>query len=289
MAGRGIALRLAAALFAGLVLVGTVGGCASNGTQTASAEDDGIFGPDNDPLEFVNRFTFAINDAIDTVIVRPIAVTYRFWVPEPVRNGVRNVLRNLNAPVVLANDILQWEWDRAETTFMRFIINSTIGVAGIFDVASDWGYEYHSEDFGQTLATWGIGEGFYLVLPLIGPSSARDGVGLIVDSYMDPWPYVLDYATNLSDDTITYISIGRLAVEGIDIRSRNLETLDEVRKDAVDYYARLRSLYRQNRLNEIRNGELEEIPLPGLTEEDWLKDVTPVAAGAVQESRQENR
>src|SRR5690606_17780478 len=114
------------------------------------------------------------NDMVDTLVLQPAAATYRFIVPEPVQDGIRNVLRNLNGPVILANDLLQGEFDRAGDTAMRFLINSTIGLAGIFDVASDWGYEYHDEDFGQTLASWGVGEGFYLVLPLLGPSNLRD-------------------------------------------------------------------------------------------------------------------
>jgi phospholipid-binding lipoprotein MlaA len=265
-------------VLAALLLLGALGGCASN-EQSAQvgAEEPGWFGPDNDPLEFINRFTFAFNDALDTMLFQPAAATYRVILPRPVRNGVRNVLRNLNGPVILANDLLQAEWDRAGDTFMRFLINSTIGVAGIFDVAAEWGYEYHDEDFGQTLGSWGVGEGFYLVLPLLGPSNARDTIGIVVDSYMDPWPYVLDYATKLSDDDITYIMIGRRGLEGIDLRARNIETIENIKADAVDYYARIRTLYRQNRESEIRNGEPEDIPVPGVSESDWQRPGEPSA------------
>lgn len=283
-AGKRLGRHVAVALTAGVLMTGALGGCASsNGTQTVSASDDGIFGPDNDPLEFVNRFTFAFNDAVDTLLFQPAAATYRFIVPEPVQDGIRNALRNLNSPVIFANDLLQGELDRAETTFMRFLINSTLGVAGIFDVASEFGYEYHDEDFGQTLGVWGVGEGFYLVLPLLGPSSARDTVGIVVDSYMDPWPYLLDYMDLASDDTISYIQIGRRGMEGLDIRARNIEVIENVKKDAVDYYARIRTLYRQNREAAIRNGELEEIPLPALSEEDWEKSSEPTGGLKVEE------
>ncbi len=193
-AGRRLGRNVAVAVTAGFLMTGALGGCASNsGTQTVSADDEGIFGPDNDPLEFVNRFTFAFNGALDTMVLQPAAATYRFLLPDPVQDGVRNAMRNIGAPVVFANDIFQGEWERAETTAMRFLINTTLGVAGIFDVAAEWGYEYHDEDFGQTLAVWGVGEGFYLVLPLLGPSTARDTVGLVVDSFIDPWPYLFDY------------------------------------------------------------------------------------------------
>lgn len=262
---------LAVALTAGLL-----GGCASTDDPqlAASEEQEGLFGPDNDPLEFVNRFTFAFNDAVDVALLQPAAATYRFLLPEPVRDGVRNAFRNLNAPVIFANDLMQGEWERAKTTFVRFVINSTIGVAGIFDVADDMGYVYHDEDFGQTLGAWGLGEGFYLVLPLIGPSSARDAVGIVVDSYIDPWPYVLDAATGLSDDTIINMMIGRSAIRGIDLRARNIETIENIKKDAIDYYARLRSYYRQNREKQIMNGADEEIPLPTLSEEEWAPPTT---------------
>ncbi|GAB5471572.1 MAG: hypothetical protein Kilf2KO_46020 [Rhodospirillales bacterium] len=241
---------------AGLLALSLLGGCASS--QSA---DDG-FGDDNDPLEFVNRFTFAINGAIDAVVVQPAAATYRFLVPDPVQDSIRNATRNLGAPVVLFNDLFQGEWERAETTAMRFLINSTLGVAGLFDVAAEWGYDYHDEDFGQTLAVWGVGEGFYLVVPVLGPSSARDAAGMVVDSFLDPWPYVLDFATDLSDDEITYVFLGRRALEGLDLRARNIEVIDSLKADSIDYYSRLRSLYRQNRESEIRNGRPAEIPLP---------------------------
>ena len=126
--------------------------------------DDGA----NDPLEIPNRFIFAINGMLDFVIVKPVSHTYNFWVPDPVRESIGNFLHNISSPVILANDVFQGEHDRAETTFKRFFINTTVGLLGFFDPATDWGYERHTEDFGQTLATYGAGEGFYLMLPLLG-------------------------------------------------------------------------------------------------------------------------
>ncbi|GAB4391169.1 MAG: VacJ family lipoprotein [Kiloniellaceae bacterium] len=209
--------------------------------------ESGDFGPeadDNDPLEIPNRMLFAFNEALDFAVIRPVAVTYRYIVPTGVRNSVRNFLRNLRSPVILANDLLQGDLERAEHTFARFFINSTIGLLGLFDIAADSGYPYHDEDFGQTLGTYGAGEGFYLVLPVLGPSSLRDGTGRIVDIFLDPLTYIAPQEFNL----------GRAVATGVDFRSRNIEELDALQADSLDFYARIRSLYRQNRENEINNG-----------------------------------
>jgi phospholipid-binding lipoprotein MlaA len=176
----------------------------------------------NDPLETPNRLIFAMNEMLDVVI--------------------------------LANDVFQGDEERVNTTFARFVINSTLGIAGLFDVADGMGYPFHKEDFGQTLGFYGAGEGFYLVLPIFGPSSARDGTGLVVDTLMDPFRYIFSQQ----------IQLARFATEGVDLRSRNIEAIDELRRDSVDFYARIRSLYRQHRENEINNGELlDDLPVPG--------------------------
>lgn len=204
----------------------------------------------NDPFEGVNRVFFDVNDALDGVILRPIAIAYRSVVPEYGRQRVRNVLQNVDSPVIFVNDVLQGEGDRAGTTFMRFVINTTLGVAGIWDVATDWGYPQHDEDFGQTLGVWGIEEGPYFYLPLLGPSNPRDSVGRVVDMGFDPLTYV-----QWGDDN-EWIPVARIALNIIDVRSRNIETLDEIERSSVDYYASIRSLYRQVRNDAIRNGEL---------------------------------
>ena len=159
------------------------------------------------------------------------------------------------------------ELDRAEDTVVRFLVNSTVGVLGLFDVATDWGYPYHDEDFGQTLGVHGVGEGFYIVIPIFGPSSARDGIGTLVDTFLDPLTYV---ASN--NDAEEYLIL-RTAVAGIDLRSRNIESLDDLKRDSIDFYARIRSLYRQRRANEIKNGEVEgDTPTPGLFSFDFESD-----------------
>ena len=233
-----------------------LGACAGN-QGSAEDLDSGAGGTaqaagDGDPLETVNRFTFAFNDAVDTFILRPVAVTYGFWVPDPAKDSVRNFLRNLRSPVILANDLLQGEFERAESTAVRFAANSTLGVLGLFDVANDWGYAYHDEDFGQTLGSYGAGEGFYLVLPLVGPSSLRDGTGMVVDVFLDPLTYV---AANNDWDAL---GPGRAALTAVDARSRNIDTLDDLRRDSLDFYVRARSLYRQLRRNEIANGYIAD-------------------------------
>lgn len=216
--------------------------------------DDGgtDFEPDFDPIEPVNRFVFAINETLDIFILRPAAETYRFLLPEVVRDSVRNFLRNLKTPVLFLNHLWQGKEEQASDILVRFGINTTLGLGGLIDVAAMWGYEYRSEDFGQTLGVYGVEPGPYLVLPLFGPSSLRDAFGRGVDSAIDPLSYVLQYADVERD---TEILLGRAALEGLDTRSRNIENLDELKRDSVDFYARVRSLYLQFRDAEIRDGE----------------------------------
>ncbi len=258
-------------LLAALTLVA---GCASQpkpAADTWSANDNQDIeeiDQENDPLELFNRFAFSFNLALDTFIFRPAAATYRFLLPVEVRDSVRNALRNLSTPVILANDLFQGELERAETTLVRFFVNSTVGLLGLFDVAADWGYPYHDEDFGQTLAVHGVGEGFYLVLPIFGPSNPRDGIGILVDTFLDP----LTYVAQANDDEVYLFA--RTAISGIDLRSRNIEALDDLKRDSIDFYARIRSLYRQKRANEIRNGEAPgDVPTPGLYSFDFDADV----------------
>jgi len=240
------------------------------------AEEDLFLADDvNDPLEVPNRFIFAFNLTLDTFLLQPAAATYRFLIPGEARDSVRNALRNLRSPVILANDVFQGEMERAEITLMRFLINSTVGVLGLFDVAAEWGYPYHNEDFGQTLGTYDVGEGFYLVLPVFGPSSVRDGIGLAVDTFLDPLTYV---AT--ANDLETEFLI-RPALEGIDTRSRNIETIEDLKRDSIDFYARVRSLYRQNRINEINNGNTTGMPsLPGMSEFNYDLEVDDEQLGS---------
>jgi phospholipid-binding lipoprotein MlaA len=212
-------------------------------TQEIQADDT------NDPFEGSNRFFFGVNQVLDELLLRPVAVVYRAVLPDFARDGVRNFMNNLNSPVIFANDLLQGEGDRAGTTLVRFGINSTIGIGGLFDVAKDLGHPYHDEDFGQTLAVWGAGEGPYFYFPLMGPSTARDFTGFVVDRGLDPLTYV-----NWGDDDWEFVPYARTALNVIDLRARNIETLDDIERSSVDYYASIRSLYRQSRADAIRNG-----------------------------------
>ena len=221
----------------------------------AQAVDDDV----GDPLEPLNRVIFGINDFLQKILFRPMAEIYVALLPEFVRDGVRNVLNNLRTPVVLANDLLQGEGQRALDTTKRFFINSTIGLGGMIDVAEQWGIKGHDEDFGQTLAVWGVGEGFYLVLPILGPSNPRDGIGKLADFYMDP---LSQWASNTDREEVTYT---RTVLGGIDSFSRVMDDLEKLKETSIDYYAAVRSISRQKRKTEIRNGEpAEGAPLPDI-------------------------
>lgn len=223
-----------------LSLAVVLAGCASSET----ARDPAV----NDPYESFNRGVFAFNEAVDTAVLRPVAQGYRAAVPDPVRERVRNGLRNLNSPVIFANLLLQGEWKGATDTFIRFVFNSTFGLAGLHDIAALAGLPYRQEDFGQTMAVYGTPEGPYLMLPLLGPSNPRDAFGRIVDWAADP---VRIYATQQDDGDIFNMSRGVIGV--IDTREALLDPLDEVKKSSLDYYAALRSLYRQRRDAQISN------------------------------------
>ena len=223
----------------------------------------------NDPLESLNRGIFEFNEGLQDVLLRPIAKFYNANVNLTVRQGISNFLDNLSSPVIFANDLLQGEFERALTTFGRAFINTTIGIVGFADVASALGLERHDEDFGQTLAVYGMGEGFYLVLPIFGPSSPRDAIGkLVIDPYLDPLGLWLG---NTDRQNIQYTLAG---ANGLDEYAGIVDELNQVKKTSVDYYAAVRSLYRQKRKTEINNGSILELPpIPdlsyGITPEDF--------------------
>ncbi|MDE0201251.1 MAG: VacJ family lipoprotein [Rhodospirillaceae bacterium] len=198
----------------------------------------------NDPLEDVNRVTFEVNQTIDRFLLKPIAETYVFILPNEVRHRIANVLANLSEPLNLVNNAAQFKFERAGSTLMRFTLNSTVGVGGIFDVAGDLGYERAPEDFGQTLAAWGIGGEPFLMLPLLGPTNPRDAGAFVVDWIVDPYSYILPAEAGLA----------RSVTSGVSQRAQYLEELETLEATSVDYYAALRELYRQYRATEIRDG-----------------------------------
>ena len=203
----------------------------------------------NDPLEPLNRGIFEVNLVVDKAIVRPIASGYRWIFPSFMRNAFKNLIDNLGEPLNFANSLLQGEIGRAGTAAGRLLVNSTLGFGGLFDVADTLGLKDATEDFGQTLAVWGTGEIAYLVLPILGPSSVRDGFGRGVDFFLNPINHALDNAD------LEWVGWTMMAVDGVDQRSRHIETLDEIERTSVDYYAAIRSLYRQMRYDSIHNGE----------------------------------
>ncbi len=238
--------RFAGALAIALGLALATGGCATR-PDPADREAVEEFQANNDPLEPLNRAAFFVNDGIDTLVLRPAAEAYRIFLPPEVRTAIRNVLANLRSPVILVNDLLQGETDRAGVTLGRFVLNTTIGVGGIWDRARDFGLLGHTEDFGQTLAVWGLPEGPYLFIPVLGPSNPRDLAGSAADIAISPLTWIS------GNDTVEAVMISRTALTALDTREGLIEPLDALRQGSLDPYAALRSAYRQRRAAEIRN------------------------------------
>ncbi len=232
----------------------SVTGCATN-SQTGTGE---IY----DPYENMNRAVFSFNDAVDQAVAEPVARGYRAVTPKLVRDGVRNFLRNLRSPVNVANQILQGDIEGAAGDISRFAMNTTIGVGGLFDVAAETGLEYEHEDFGQTLGVWGVGNGPYLVLPLMGPSTLRDATGLLVDGYADPVRLYLD---NTGQEEWIY---ARAGVSLLEKREALLDVLDDLRANSFDYYAAMRSAYMQKREAMLRDDDPEALSAPAIPDYD---------------------
>ena len=227
------------------------------GDQEAVAEFNEI----NDPAELTMRAIFEFNRFLDKMFLKPAAVFYKGFLPPALQSGVHNFLNNLRTPVILLNDVLQGKFERAGTTLARFFVNSTVGILGLSDQAAEMGMEYHNEDFGQTLAVWGADEGPYLMLPVFGPSNPRDAVGLAVDFLTDP---INLWARNTDRDAVIWARTGTRAV---DQRARNFDVVEDLEKSSLDFYATVRSLYRQRRNDEINDGKPSaNMPAPGLGE-----------------------
>lgn len=232
-------------------------GSAAVPVSIAAADDEDNV---NDPLETVNRAIFGFNEVINENIIGPVAEAYNDNVPASVRVGVGNFLDNLSSPITFVNNLLQFNIGGALETFVRAFINTTIGMGGIVDVVTEIDGKPHKEDFGQTLGVWGVGEGFYLMLPVFGPSSPRDAVGkFLVDPYFDLVAMWIDNANqNEADYTL-------MVGGGIDEFAGVVDELKQIKKTSVDYYAAIRSLYRQKRKSEISNGDdIELPPIPNL-------------------------
>ena len=225
-----------------LALLLCCGGCAATTPTASTTADDAD--TEHDPAEPVNRAIFKVNVAADHAVMRPVAQAYVDHVPEGVQKGIHNVVQNLKEPAVAVNDALQGNVNQAWQSVQRLAVNSTVGVAGIFDVASQLGLPPHKADFGQTLAVWGVGEGPFVELPLLGPSNARDTVGTAVDMALNPLTFV-------GGAPATYAGVATGSANVVDTRSQHLHDLDELERNSLDYYATLRSVYRQHRDAEI--------------------------------------
>jgi phospholipid-binding lipoprotein MlaA len=202
----------------------------------------------NDPWEKTNRDMFDFDVRLDHAIARPVAKGYRAAVPEFARDGVHNAITNLNSPVTLANDVLQGDGDKAANTFGRIVINSTVGLGGLIDVATKIGIPGHQNDFGITLGKNGIAEGSYLVLPLVGPAPPRDLLGTVVDQAFDP----LTYARFHGKDTWMVVRYG---IGVLDSRTLTLDAVETIERSSIDFYATTRNLYRQSRNAKINGGK----------------------------------
>ncbi len=235
-------MRLRATLPTLLAAAALLGACTAKPPSDPEALAE--YRQTNDPYEPTNRVFYSINNGIDRVIFKPVAQAYRYVVPGAVRRPIHNALANITSPVLLANDVMQGKPRRAGDTMMRFLINTTAGVGGLYDVAQGWGYPAHDSDFGMTLALWGINGGPYLFLPVLGPSNPRDTTGFGGDILLDP----LTWAGYPYAKTVGYTRYGLGAV---DARERVLDPLDEINKTALDPYATIRSLSVQHRRSEI--------------------------------------
>ena len=237
-------------LFSQFQMLNAVAG--SDGETEISSNKSNNQAEVKDCFETINRGVFAFNQGLDKAVFKPLAKGYR-KLPQPVRSGTSNVISNLGNVVTIPNNILQGQMKDASMNSLRLIINSTLGIAGIFDVASYYGIEKRDkEDYGQTLGTWGVGEGCYFVLPVLGPTTVRDSIGSLVNVMGgDAW-----YNVTVANDTQYFNEadyyLSRVT-SGVDFRAKNLESFDSLEKTSIDLYASIRSLYLQDRQRKIQN------------------------------------
>jgi len=217
---------------AALLLAGMLAGCATSGGNPA------------DPLEPLNRVVFSFNDTADKAVIKPVARAYRAVLPGIVRTGVSNFFSNLEDVWISVNDVLQGKFQQGLDDFGRVLFNSTFGIAGIFDFASELGFQKHNEDFGQTLGSWGVGSGAYLVLPILGPSTIRDGFGLLLDTRADLVFYI--------DGVPVHNSL--YGVRAIGNRANLLDASSVIEQAALDKYAFVREAWLQRRRNLVYDG-----------------------------------
>lgn len=235
----------------GTALAALVGALVIGGAPAAQAASSHAPG---DPWEKINRFAYAVEGALDRVIFHPAAVLFKNIAPGPIGHGLHNLVINLSEPNAFVNDLLQGRFKRASVPAGRFVTNTTIGLLGLFDVATDMGMVHHDNEFGVTLGVWGSGPGPYMYVPLVGPTTVRDIVGAAIDALIDPIHWA-SYANRPE------LSAARTLVGGLDKRVMTEAQLNALLADAADPYATLRSVYLQNKEGEIHG---EGVPLEGL-------------------------
>ena len=221
-----------------------------------------------DCFEKLNRATFAFNQGLDRALIKPIAEGYRN-LPDPIQKGTKNAVTNLSSLITIPNNILQGDVKTAIINTGRLVVNTTVGLLGTVDVANKMGFpKYEKEDYGQTLGKWGVGPGCYIVLPVLGPSTVRDTAGSFANAFGgDPWYNASVHGNNEFLSEGVYLS--SKALSGIDFRSDNLESLDNLEKNSIDFYASLRSLYLQDRENKIKNSQRGNVEIIYKDEDDW--------------------
>lgn len=232
---------------------------------SSSSYDDSATPGMTDPFEEANRAIFDFNIFFDDIVFDPLIDTYQYIVPGPARQGVTNALSNLQSPVHFANQVLQGDTEGAGRVLLRAVVNTFVGFGGVLDVAEYEGYEGEPEDFGQTLAVWGLDHGPYVIMPFLGPASFRDGAGYFVDSFMDPLRW---YLFNIDEEHLYYTRTG---VQILDLRSNLQDTLAELEASSIDYYASVRSSYYQAReavVNDSAATVTEQQPFPEFPEYD---------------------
>ena len=221
-----------------------------------------------DCFEKLNRATFSFNQSLDKTIIKPIAESYR-KLPDPIQKGTGNAVRNLSNLITIPNNILQGDIKTAFINTARLAVNSTVGLLGTIDVANKMGFpKYVKEDYGQTLGVWGFGPGCYLVLPVLGPSTIRDTAGSFANVIGgDPWYNASAHGNNEFLSEKIYLT--SKALSGIDFRADNIESLDNLETNSLDFYASIKSLYTQDRQNKIKNNQRGNIEILYKNEEDW--------------------
>ena len=223
-----------------------------------------------DCFETLNRATFKLNQGLDKVILKPVARGYRD-LPAPIKKGTGNVLNNLSNLITIPNNVLQGDLKTAGINTGRLIVNTTLGVLGIFDPASEMGFpKYIKEDYGQTLGKWGVGPGCYLVLPVLGPSTIRDTAGMFVNVMGgDPYYNISINGNNEYLDGKLFAATKMLS--GVEFRAKNIDSLDNLEKNSVDFYASVKSLYTQDRENKIKNIQRGNIEIIYSDDQDWTE------------------